>query len=158
MNRYELNDWQDEQLHISIVALYSGWPDYRLAHYLNHLLETRFKNKYNGFLVQTKNQSSSFSYFKGLYHFEPIYLVVNKSYTASSKIGSGLFADQNIGSDQYLIPRLRKWPYFLLSTGSKNKGNWNPLTNTKLISTQLVDFNELNKTDQNTINDFIYAE
>lgn len=159
MSTYELSGWEDDEIHSSLVCLYSNWPDYRIAHFLNATFDFHFENKEEGYPVERRGVSGLISFFISTQSdIHTTYLIGNKCFTSSSQSGVGLFSNVNFINPLLFIKSLSKCPYLLLNTSTKPNTGWNPLVNNKNISNYIVDLQTLNRTEQNLINEFIHAE
>lgn len=159
MSKYELSGWEDDVLHIALVCLFSNWPDYRIAHYLNSTFKFHFENRATGYPVERQGVSGLLSFFHSTNSdINTTYLIDNKCFTSSGQSGRGLFSEVNFVDQLSFIKSLSKWPYLLIHTSAESNKGWNPLVNNNIITNIAVDIQSLNRTEQNTINEFIYAE
>lgn len=159
MSKYELSGWEDDELHISLVCLFSNWPDYRIAHYLNSNFGFHFENRESGYLVKRHGVSGLVSVFHSIQSdISNTYLIDNLCFTTSSQSGKGLFSGVNFIDQFSFIKSLSRWPYLLVNTNTEPTQGWNPLYNNNIITNKSIDIQQLNKTEQKAINEFIYAE
>jgi len=108
-----------EEIDYSIIAIHSPLEDYRLAYFINLVLNINLSKSPKDILIDIKEGKSFFSKysFYDCKKDSTWYLIQNKNELIQSgnKKKSNLFFDQNIeiSAQVYLIPELKKADYFL---------------------------------------------
>lgn len=108
-----------EEIDYSIIAIHSPLEDYRLAYFINLVLNINLGKSPKDILIDIKEGNSFFSKYSFYDCKKDItwYLIQNKNEVIQSdnKKKSNLFFDQNIeiSAQVYLIPELKKADYFL---------------------------------------------
>ena len=159
MIKYNLNDWHEDDISLSVIGISSHYADYKTAYTINRILQSNLKCSQEPYCRSTSGLSERFVFYKNNASkvLPDFFLIDNQSLIERNNIALGPLFKESTSSSHKFLKKLVNWDYLLLFTIDSQAIK--PIFQDLLSAfhlIQLIEFQSLSKDDRYTFTTFYY--